>query len=140
MEIFIGVALALSVAVFATVTGFDRDRAFYPTVMIVIALLWVLFAVIGGSVAVLRLELLVMAVFVAAAVAGFRYSLWLVSAALIAHGVFDYVHDRLYVNPGAPAWYADFCIAYDIVAGLYLAVLLQIGRLRARPLRTAAST
>jgi protein-S-isoprenylcysteine O-methyltransferase Ste14 len=49
MELVIGTVLALSIGLFATVTGLDRDRAFYPTVMIVIALYYALFAAMSGS-------------------------------------------------------------------------------------------
>jgi hypothetical protein len=48
MEYLIGVILSLAVAGFAAVIGFDRERAFYPTVLIVIASYYVLFA--DGSV------------------------------------------------------------------------------------------
>ena len=46
----VGVVLSIGVAVFARWVGFDRDRAFYPTVLIVIASYYVLFAVMSGSV------------------------------------------------------------------------------------------
>ena len=45
-----GIVLSAGVALFARRVGLDRDRAFYPTVMIVIALYYVLFAVMSGSV------------------------------------------------------------------------------------------
>lgn len=48
MSFLIGAFLALAVGGFATWIGFERDRAFYPTVMIVIASFYVLFAVMGG--------------------------------------------------------------------------------------------
>ena len=48
MPYVVGVVVSAAVAVFARCVGFDRDRAFYPTVMIVIALYYVLFAVMGG--------------------------------------------------------------------------------------------
>ena len=38
MPFVIGIVLSVGVALFARSVGFDRDRAFYPTVMIVIAL------------------------------------------------------------------------------------------------------
>ena len=44
MEYLVGVGLALVVAVFGTLVGFDRHRAFYPTVLIVIASYYGLFA------------------------------------------------------------------------------------------------
>src|ERR1700704_2776876 len=44
MEYTVGVALALGISSLATVVGLDRDRAFYPTLMIVIASYYGLFA------------------------------------------------------------------------------------------------
>jgi hypothetical protein len=49
MEYLVGVILTLAVAAFAFVVGFDRERAFYPTVLIVIASYYALFAVMGAS-------------------------------------------------------------------------------------------
>jgi len=37
VEYAVGIILALAVSVFASFVGFDRDRAFYPVIMIVIA-------------------------------------------------------------------------------------------------------
>jgi hypothetical protein len=120
----IGAVLAFGVSGIATLIGLDRDRAFYPTVLIVIASYYALFAVMGGSDHALGVETAVIAVFLAASIVGFKYSLWLVVAALAAHGVFDAVHDRLIANPGVPAWWPPFCLAYDVVAAGYLAYLL----------------
>jgi len=124
MGYFIGASLALTVGVFATRVGLDRDRAFYPTVMIVIALLYVLFAAVGGSSHSLLIECAVMTPFLIASVIGFKRSQWLVVAALAAHGVLDSVHPHVVSNPGVPVWWPAFCLAYDVVAAGYLAVLL----------------
>lgn len=132
MALTIGVVLALAAGVFATLVGLDRDRAFYPTVMIVIAVLYSLFAVLGGSREALVVEVLAGAVFVAAAVYGFRASLWVVAAALAAHGLFDLVHGAIIANPGVPAWWPAFCGAYDVTAGVYLGWRLKQGSIRAR--------
>jgi len=120
----IGAVLALSVGLSATFFGLDRDRAFYPTVMIVIASYYALFAVMGGSVHVLMVESIVVVVFFGASIAGFKTSLWLVVVALAAHGLFDFIHSQLIVNPGVPAWWPQFCLSYDVVAAAYLAWLL----------------
>src|SRR5688572_6623184 len=55
----VGAGLALAVGILATVVRLDRDRAFYPTVAIVIASLYSLFAVIGGSTRALVVESMV---------------------------------------------------------------------------------
>ena len=67
MAILVGAILAVAVGLFATAVGLDRDRAFYPTLMLVIASLYALFAVMGGSTDALVVESLAGAVFIAAA-------------------------------------------------------------------------
>ncbi len=131
MEFLVGVGLALLVGLSATYLGLDRDRAFYPTVMIVIASSYGLFAVMSGSVRTLAHESIAIVVFLAASIAGFKLSLWLVVAALAAHGVYDFVHGQLIANPGVPSWWPAFCLAYDLVAAAYLAWLLLTSKIRA---------
>jgi hypothetical protein len=121
MAYLIGIVLALAVSAYATALGLDRDRAFYPTVLIVIGAYYVLFAAMGGSGRVMLVESVIMAVFVVAASLGFRRSLWLVVAGLAAHGVMDLFHQHLVANPGVPSWWPAFCSAYDVAAAGYLA-------------------
>ena len=124
MSFIIGALLALAVGVFATWIGFDRDRAFYPAVMIVIASYYVLFAVMGGSSESLLTECVVMTPFLIAASIGFKRTPWLVVVALFAHGLLDFVHPHLLSNPGVPIFWPQFCLAYDVVAAGYLGMLL----------------
>lgn len=129
--VVVGVSLAFAISVFATVVRLDRDRAFYPTVAIVIASLYSLFAVMGGSTRALVVESIVGVGFIALAVLGFRSSLWLVVAALAVHGVFDLVHGNVISNPGVPSWWPAFCLAYDVAAAGYLAWLIMSRRTKA---------
>src|SRR6266446_2148939 len=80
----VGIVLSVGVASFARRVGFDRDRAFYPTVLIVIASYNVLFAAMIGSLQTVVLESAVMAVFVIAAVAGFKGNAWIIVAGWLA--------------------------------------------------------
>jgi hypothetical protein len=123
--VIVGVVLALAVGLFARVSGLDRDRAFYPTVLAVVASYYDLFAVMGAPLSVLLIEIAVTGLFLVAVVAGFRRSLWIVAAGLFAHGVFDYLHPLLYDNPGVPDFWPPFCAAYDVVAAAWLAVALR---------------
>ena len=125
-----GVGLVLSVAVvlFGKYSSFDRDRAFYPTVTIVVASYYVLFAAMSGSIQTILLESVVTAVFVVAAVIGFKGSEWVVVAALAGHGVFDAFHGYVLENAGVPAWWPAFCLAFDVGAAAGLAALLGFGR------------
>ena len=126
--LMVGALLALGVGFLATVAGMDRDRAFYPTVLMVVAALYALFAVIGGSTRALVLECLAGVIFLALAVAGFRSSLWLVVLGLAGHGVFDFVHGGVVSNPGVPAWWPSFCGTYDVTAAIYLTWILKTRR------------
>ena len=133
MALLIGIVLALAVGVFGRVVGLDRDRAFYPTVTVVVASYYCLFAVMGASSHALLLETVVAMAFVAAAAVGFRNSLWIAAMALAAHGIFDVVHHRFVSNPGVPPWWPDFCMAFDLAAAGYLAWLIRSGRVRVKP-------
>jgi hypothetical protein len=127
MPFVVGIVASAGVAVFARSVGFDRDRAFYPTVVIVVALYYLLFAVMSGSVQTIAVESAVMLVFAVAAVVGFKSSPWIVVAALAGHGVFDAVHGHLIENTGVPAWWPAWCLAYDVGAAAGLAWLLRRG-------------
>jgi hypothetical protein len=126
----VGVILAFAVGLFGTAVGLDRERGFYPTVTIVVASYYALFAILGASSRTLVLECVAGLVFVIAAVAGFRSSLWIVVLALAGHGVFDLVHGGIIPDPGVPAWWPAWCMAYDVTAAAYLAWRLKSGGVR----------
>src|SRR3954468_14572751 len=120
----VGLVLSIGVALFARRVGFDRDRAFYPAVLIVIASYYVLFAAMVGSIETVLLESTVMMLFVIAAVAGFKRTPWIIVGALAAHGVQDAVHGRIVANAGVPPWWPAWCLAYDLGAAGALAWFL----------------
>jgi hypothetical protein len=124
MEYAIGAGLAVGVAVFGAATGMDRDRAYWATILIVVASYYVLFAAMAGASAALPAETLALAAFAALAVIGFRTRFWIVAAGLAAHGLFDFLRSGLIANPGIPAWWPGFCLGFDVAAGACLALLL----------------
>jgi len=131
VPLLIGVVAALAVGLLGTTTRMDRDRAFYPVATIVIASYYLLFALLGHSTRALVLDAAIGAAFLIAAVAGFRQSLWIVVVALAGHGLLDLTHAALLDNPGVPAGWPAWCLAYDVTAAAYLAWLLRSGRVRA---------
>lgn len=138
MEYLVGVLVALAILIFATVIGLDRDRSFYPTVLIVVASYYALFAVMGGSTRALLAELIPIAVFIVLSALGFKLNLWIVVVGLVAHGVFDFVHRGLIHNDGVPSWWPMFCLAFDVTAGSYLA--WRLGRRRSATVKQALSS
>ena len=125
MPYVIGIVLSVAVALLARCVGFDRDRAFYPTVLIVIASYYVLFATMSESVQTVISESIVMTGFLIAAVVGFKSSPWIVVAALAGHGILDAFHGSVVENSGVPIWWPAFCLAYDLGAAVSLAWLLR---------------
>ena len=132
MPLLLGLLLPLLVGAYGTWMGLDRDRSFYPVIMIVIAALYALFALLGGSGHALAVDAALGALFILVVSVGFKHSLWWVVAALAAHGLMELFHSALVDNPGVPAWWPPFCSAYDLVAAGYLAVLIRKGRVSAR--------
>jgi hypothetical protein len=128
MAAFVGIVLSLGVVMFARGVGFDRERSFYPTVLIVTASYYVLFAVMSGSTHALVIESIVMTAFVAAAVTGFKSSRWIVVAGLAAHAVLDSFHATVIDNPGVPAYWPAFCLAFDVGAAAVITVFSKLAK------------
>lgn len=137
MPYLIGALLAGATIVLARLAGLDRDRALYPVVLVVVALVYVLFASLTGSTALILGEVAIAVPFIAIMRSGFSASLWWIVGGLAAHGLLDTVHGHLIANPGVPAWWPAFCASYDVAAALGLAVMLLASR-RERPGITAA--
>lgn len=126
LEYLAAVILGIAVAGFAAASGFDRDRAFYPTVLIVIASYYSLFAVMGASsYSTLASEVVIGLVFSVLALLGFKRSMWLAAAGIAGHGFFDFfIHHALVANPGMPVFWPGFCGTIDFVLGGWLALRL----------------
>jgi hypothetical protein len=114
----------MSVAALAMRSGMDRDRSFYPTVLIVVASYYALFAAMGASVEVLAIETAAALGFATLAIIGFKRNLWLVAAAIAGHGLFDMVHHWFIENPGVPVWWPGFCATVDVLLGAWVALRL----------------
>jgi len=124
MEYLVGFFLSLATVIFAAVIGFDRERSFYSTVLCVVATYYVLFAVMGASRRTLMIEIAIAVGFFLFAALGFKWNFWLVAAALVGHGIFDFFRHGFIANPGVPPWWPGFCMAFDVIFGGWLALRL----------------
>jgi hypothetical protein len=116
----IGVGTAAALIVFGRLTGYEKDKSFFPTILIVIAFYYVLFAFLDNSVSTILIELAVAAFFTLLAVwGGFRLPI-IVGAGIALHGLFDFVHVFLYSNSGVPVWWPAFCGSVDVFFGLWV--------------------
>lgn len=125
IAVVVGVLLAVGIAALGKFTRFDEERSFYSTVLIIIASYYVLFAVLGGSGHALVWELVIAVAFSAVAIVGALFLPTLVGTGIIAHGLFDLVHDVVIENSGVPTWWPSFCASIDVLLGLWVMILAR---------------
>ena len=118
LPLIIGAGLAVVMAMAAKVTCFDQDRSFYPTVLIVIATYYVLFAFMSGE-AIVE-EIVIASAFTVAAIVGGLLWPVLVGIGILLHGVFDFIHPMLITNSGVPTWWPAFCAGVDVLLGAWV--------------------
>jgi len=136
MEYIVGITLALLFCGAAAGLGMDRERVFYPAVAIAVTSYYLAFAVVDGRSEVWLSELVIAAVFITAAVLGFKRNPWIAVLALGGHGVMDVFHHLLVHNEGVPRAWPGFCMSFDVTAAALVTGLML---LRARGERTPQS-
>jgi hypothetical protein len=125
MPVVVGVLLAIAIAALAKFTRFDEDRSFYSTVLVIIASYYVLFAVLDGSSHALVWELVFAVAFSIVAIIGALFLPTLVGIGILAHGLFDLVHNVIIENSGVPTWWPTFCGSLDVLLGLWVIILTR---------------
>ena len=98
----------------------------YALSVVLIAAVYVGFAVADGRPRVIAVEVGVAAAFVAVAAAGVTGPAWLLAAGLAGHGVKDLWQDRRQFVANT-RWWPPFCLVVDWVAAAILAVLITVG-------------
>jgi hypothetical protein len=116
IPVVLGVMLALALAAFANRRSADYAVRVYATALIVAALIYVAFALIGrASEAWLLVEVGGVALFGAAAVVGRRTWVPCLAVGWAAHVAWDLALHRS--GPGAvytPVWYPWLCVGFDL--------------------------
>jgi hypothetical protein len=132
MQYIVGLSLALVFCTAAALLGMDRERVFYPAVVMAVASYYLAFAVVDGRGEVMLFEVIIAAGFIVAAVLGFKRNPWIAVVALGGHGVMDAFHHHLVHNSGVPPSWPGFCMSFDVAAALIVACLMFA---RARSIR-----
>lgn len=131
MEYIVGLTLALPFVAAAAALGMDRERVFYPAVAIAVASYYLAFSAGDGRAKVWIAETAIAAVFIVAAVMGFKRSPWIAVLALGAHGVMDFFHGHLVHNAGVPASWPGFCMTFDVTAAVLVGWNMRVRARRA---------
>ncbi len=125
MEYFAGIIVAIIIAALASILGFDKDKSFYPVILIIIAVFYVLFAIMSGSIDTIIRESVIAFVFIIVAITGAKKTVFIIAFGLIVHGIFDIFHNQFITNTSVPAWWPMFCAIVDIVLGTWVMYLTK---------------
>lgn len=125
MEYLTGLALGVLIAILGRVLSFDQDKSFYPVILIVVAFYYVLFSIMSRNTDTILYEIVIALVFTITALFSSKYSMYIVAAGLILHGVYDAAHDLILINTGVPIWWPGFCAAFDVVLGVIVIYLTK---------------
>ena len=120
VELIIGILLGIFIVLFAKKTGFDKDRSFYPLVLIVIAFYYVLFAFQANNLNEILFETGIAFLFTFIAILGHHRSLKIVGIALILHGIYDLFQGNIVLSTNPPQWWPLFCLGIDVTLGIWL--------------------
>jgi len=98
----------------------------YALSVVLIAAVYIGFAVADGRPAVIAVETTVAGAFVVLAAAGITGSAWLLVVALIAHGFKDLWQHRTHYVANT-RWWPPFCLAVDWLAATIIAIAIVAG-------------
>ncbi len=109
-------------------TRLVRKKWAYPLLLASFPVYYWVFAVRNTwDSSVLQKEIFVGALFVGLSLIAYRLrqktSLVLLASGYFGHAIYDVVHNSLFVNPGTPDWWPEFCGSIDALIGLYLVYL-----------------
>ncbi|WP_329481641.1 hypothetical protein OG555_05775 [Kribbella sp. NBC_01484] len=98
----------------------------YALSVVLIASVYIGFAVADGRPAVIAVEITVAGAFVVLAAVGITGSVWLLVVALIAHGFKDLWQHRTHYVANT-RWWPPFCLAVDWLAATIIAIAIVAG-------------
>jgi hypothetical protein len=131
-----GIAVAIFVVVFFRSTRLEKRKWAYPLLLSTFPVFYWVFAVYGSDSTALQREILAGLSFFA--LSYWAYRLGSFSALLVlgigytGHAIYDFGHNALFVNSGAPSWWPEFCGSIDLLIGIYLLVMAASVRMAQR--------
>lgn len=125
MEYIFGIVLASLTASIANLFRFENRQLFYSVVLMVIAACYAVFALYIGHRSELIMETSVGLAFFVLAVMGYYRNMWLIVIGLLAHSIYDLIHQYFLPYDGNPKWWPAFCYAYDLTVAMWLVLYVK---------------
>lgn len=124
LALVIGICISIIIIVHFKKTRLEKSKSAYAVLLFTFPIYYFFFAIFGNDFAVIPLELAIGFLFFAIAFFALKlnglFKFGLLAVGYILHGVYDVIHNQLFVNAGTPVWWPEFCGVIDIVIGLYL--------------------
>jgi hypothetical protein len=120
-----GVAVGLFQALSPHAFWWLQPIVVWSLALVLIASVYIGFAIADGRVRVVVAEILVASAFVILATVAIVYSPWLIVITLLAHGAKDLWQHRTHFVVNT-RWWPPFCFVVDVVAAFAIAVLLTL--------------
>lgn len=105
--------------------GAQREVRAYAVGLVVAAIIYLGFALKGGGLGWLLVELLGVAIFTLSAWLGVRVSAPFLGAGWALHAVWDWLMHTSTAAGFVPNWYPTVCLAFDLVLAGYIVLFLN---------------
>jgi hypothetical protein len=118
----------LGLAVLTCLVGYSlswyKALDFFAVILVLIAGVYIGFAIEDGRRNKLVIEVAVALGFVALVLLGMWKWPWLIPAGYFLHGVWDLLHHPIKVGARVRKWYPPACIAYDWLVGAFVYIYM----------------
>lgn len=117
----IGAVLSLPLVLAFRRGGVERERLAWAVALVVAALIYVGFALVGGAgVPAIAIESVGVALFAALALFACRRGAAMVGLGWLLHVIWDVALHPVATTPFVPAAYPALCVGFDVTVGIYL--------------------
>ncbi len=131
-----GIAIAICAVVMFRKTKLENSKWVYPLLLSTFPIYYWVFAIHGADYTALQREFPAGVLFIALSYWAYRLSsfnaLLVLAIGYTGHAIYDFGHDVLFVNSGAPSWWPEFCGSVDLLIGIYLLVMATAVKLAQR--------
>jgi uncharacterized membrane protein HdeD (DUF308 family) len=105
----------------------ETSKYAYSLLLATFPIYYFAFALYGNDYAAIPFELAGGVIFFIIALLSLKFDDFNKSSLLafgyLLHGIYDVIHNMLFINAGTPTWWPEFCGVIDIIIGLYLLTL-----------------
>ncbi|HET9432245.1 MAG TPA: DUF6010 family protein [Chitinophagaceae bacterium] len=122
-----GVVTAVAIIIIAQgLSRYITIKLFATTNLVAIAFIYLGFSLKGNPVSSIILESGIALMFYFLALIGYTRNSLLIAYGIILHGAWDILHhNRILIGTDIPSYWPTFCLAIDIIDGLYFLIIFK---------------